>query len=97
MIDTIFKPTLDWIKEDYIDHKFRFVIEISAWLISIGCSITMALTVPNPPLVYMYPVWITGCIMYAWASWTRGSFAMMANYCLLVTIDCFGLINMLTK
>jgi hypothetical protein len=97
MIDTIFKPTLDWIKEDYIGHKFRFVIEISAWLISIGCSITMALTVPNPPLILLYPVWITGCIMYAWASWTRGSFAMLANYCLLVTIDSIGLIRMLAN
>jgi hypothetical protein len=93
----IFKPTLDWIKHDYNAYPFRFCVELLAWAVSIGCAITMALTVPNPPLLYMYPVWISGCAMYAWASYTRRSFGMLANYCLLVTIDCFGLARMITN
>ena len=94
MLD-IFKPTVDWIREDYRSHPFRFAIEITAWAISIGCSITMAATVPTPPLLALYPIWIAGCAMYAWASWTRKSFGMLANYLLLVTIDTVGLIRML--
>ncbi len=47
----------------------------------------MALTVPNPPLITLYPVWILGCSMYAWAAYTRKSFGMIANYLLLVTIE----------
>ena len=95
MLDTLFKPTLDWIKDDYASHGFRFVIELLAWAISVGCSITMAVTVPNPPLLALYPVWISGCAMYAWASWTRKSFGMLANYILLTSIDTIGLIRML--
>ena len=95
MIDTIFKPTLDWIKDDFKSHRVRFIIELFAWAISIGCSITMALTVPNPPLLALYPVWITGCALYAWAAWTRKSFGMLANYILLTTIDTIGLLRML--
>jgi hypothetical protein len=91
----IFENTLEWIRDDWKSNKFRFVIELLAWAISIGCSITMALTVPNPPLLYLYPVWISGCAMYGWASFTRKSFGMLANYLLLVTIDCIGLIRML--
>lgn len=94
MLD-IFQPTLQWIKDDWNSNRFRFVIELLAWAISIGCSITMALTVPNPPLLALYPVWILGCGMYAWASYTRKSFGMLANYLLLVTIDFVGLIRML--
>jgi hypothetical protein len=90
------KPTFDWIKDDYRSNRFRFVAELLAWIISIGCSITMALTVPNPPLLALYPVWITGCAIYAWASYTRKSFGMLANYLLLVAIDMLGLIRMLT-
>jgi hypothetical protein len=56
----------------------------------------MATTVPNPPLIVLYPIWISGCAMYAWASWTRRSFGMLANYILLVTIDSVGLVRMLT-
>ena len=87
--------TWGWIKDDWTSNKFRFGVELLAWAISIGCSITMALTVPTPPLLILYPVWIAGCAMYAWASYTRKSFGMLANYLLLVTIDFVGLIRML--
>ena len=95
MILDLFRPTFQWIRDDYSSNKFRFVIELLAWAVSIGCSITMALTVPNPPLLTLYPVWIAGCAMYAWASYTRKSFGMLANYILLTTIDTIGLIRML--
>jgi len=87
---------VDWIKDDWASNKFRFIVELGAWIISIGCSITMAVTVPNPPLLTLYPIWILGCSMYAWAAYTRKSFGMLANYLLLTTIDTVGLIRMLT-
>ena len=91
----IFGPTLQWIKDDYFSNRVRFFVELLAWAVSIGCSLTMAITVPNPPLLALYPIWISGCAMYAWASYTRQSFGMLANYLLLVTIDLVGLIRML--
>lgn len=94
-MNDIFNSTLQWIRDDFRSHRFRFSIEILAWAISIGCSITMALTVPNPPLIVLYPIWIAGCSMYAWAAWTRKSFGMLANYLLLVTIDSVGLVRMM--
>jgi hypothetical protein len=84
-----------WIKDDFRSHPFRFFVELLAWAISIGCSITMALTVPTPPLLALYPVWILGCSLYAWAAYTRKSFGMLANYVLLTTIDSVGLARML--
>ena len=90
-----FSTTIEWIKDDWRSNKWRFVVELLAWAVSIGCSITMAVTVPNPPLLALYPVWISGCIMYAWAAYTRKSFGMLANYLLLTTIDTIGLVRML--
>ena len=97
MIDSVFGPTIKWIQDDYASSRFRFFVELMAWAISIGCSITMALTVPNPPLPILYPIWISGCSMYAWASYTRKSFGMLANYILLVSIDSIGLFRMLAN
>jgi hypothetical protein len=94
MSNTLFK-IFRWIKDDWKSNPLRFVIELLAWGVSIGCSITMALTVPTPPLIVLYPIWIVGCIMYAWASYTRRSFGMLANYILLVSIDTVGLIRMM--
>jgi len=97
MIDTIFSPTLQWIRDDFKSNRIRFIVELLAWAVSIGCSITMALTVPTPPLLALYPVWIAGCAMYAWAAWTRKSFGMLANYILLTAIDTVGLLRMLSN
>jgi hypothetical protein len=90
-INVIFK----WIRDDFNSYPFRFAAELIAWVISLGCSLTMALTVPTPPLMVLYPLWITGCVIYSWAAYSRKSFGMLANYLLLVTIDTIGLIRML--
>jgi hypothetical protein len=94
-MNDLFRGTFEWIRDDWYSGKFRFIVELLAWAISIGCAIAMALTVPNPPLLILYPIWIIGCAMYAWAAYTRKSFGMLANYLLLVTIDIVGLLRML--
>lgn len=94
-MNEIFLNTFQWIKEDWKSNRVRFSIEVVAWAISIGCSIAMAVTVPDPPLLVLYPFWISGCALYAWAAWTRKSFGMLANYLLLTTIDTVGLIRMI--
>jgi hypothetical protein len=96
-MNNILTGIFEWIRDDYKTHPLRFGMELLAWAISIGCSITMALTVPTPPLIVLYPIWITGCAIYAWAAYTRKSFGMIANYLLLVTIDAIGLARMLIQ
>lgn len=96
MLD-IFRPTFEWIRDDWTSNRIRFIAELLAWAISIGCSITMALTVPTPPLLVLYPVWILGCAIYAWAAYSRKSFGMLANYILLTAIDTYGLFRMIAQ
>ena len=88
---------INWIRNDYRAYPLRFIVEITAWALSIGCSITMALTVPTPPLIILYPIFISQCIMYGWACYSRRSFGMLANYTLLVSIDSVGLFRMLNN
>lgn len=95
MNNDILNGIFDWIKQDYTSNRLRFFFEVVAWAISIGCSMTMALTVPNPPLLAMYPVWITGCGIYAVCALSRRSFGMLINYVFLMSIDTIGLIRML--
>lgn len=94
-MNELLKPTFDWIRDDYQSNRIRFCLEVIAWAISIGCSITMAVTVPAPPLLILYPIWITGCAIYAWCAYNRNSFGMLANYLLLTAIDSVGLVRML--
>ena len=85
----------NWAKEDYREWPLRFILEITGWFMSIGCAIAMALTLPNPPFLILYPLFITQCAIFGWAAWTRKSTGMVANYLLLVTIDLTGLIRLI--
>jgi hypothetical protein len=84
----------NYIREDWRENPARCVLEILAWFMSIGCALTMMLTVPNPPFLILYPIFIAQCVIFAWAARTRGSVGMLANYGLLVTIDTIALVKM---
>ena len=86
----------EWGIRDFRSWPLRFALEILAWITSIGCSITMALTVPNPPFLILYPLFISQCAIFGWAAWTRKSTGMLANYMLLVTIDSIALLRLLS-
>jgi hypothetical protein len=84
-----------WIQEDRKAWPLRFYLELLAWFGSIGCSLTMAVTLPNPPFLILYPLFMTQCLIFCWAAWTRKSFGMVANYILLVSIDSMAYIRLL--
>jgi hypothetical protein len=89
--------TIQWIKQDYREHPLRFCLELVAWFMSIGCTIWMGATLPNPPFLFLYPMFIVQCSIFGWAAWTRGSTGMLANYLLIVTIDIVAITNLILK
>lgn len=96
-MNDILAGIFDWIRQDFRSHPFRFCVELVAWALSIVTSVLFAATVPTPNFFLLYPIWISGCMMYAWAAWTRRSFGMLANYMLLTTIDSIGLMRLLLQ
>ena len=94
-MNDIVHEIFQWIRSDWRSHPWRFCVELVAWAISLICSVTMAVTVPDAPLLVLYPLWISGCAMYSWAAYSRKSFGMLANYILLTGIDTLGLIRLL--
>lgn len=85
----------NWAKKDFNDWPLRFVLEITAWAMSIICAAWMGMTLPNPPFLILYPLFIFQCLIFCWAAWTRGSTGMVANYLLLVSIDSIALIRLI--
>ncbi|CAB4130217.1 hypothetical protein UFOVP116_328 [uncultured Caudovirales phage] len=91
------EPTVNYLKNDYREWPFRFIMELIAWALSIACALIIALTLPNPPFLYVYPMFMTQCALFGWGAWTRGSVGMTANCFLLVCIDMFGYIRFLNQ
>lgn len=96
-MNKLLEGVVSWVKQDWQSNPIRCVLEVLAWILSIGCSVTMALTVPHPPFLILYPLFIIQCAIFAWAAWTRRSSGMLANYLLLVTIDSLALARMLLQ
>ncbi len=93
---TAVNDTVNWAKADFRSWPLRFVLEITAWFMSIICAIWMGVTLPNPPFLILYPLFITQCAIFGWAAWTRRSTGMVANYMLLVTIDIIALARLIS-
>lgn len=82
-----------WVKDDFKSNWIRFTLEVTAWILSVGCALTMAITVPSPPLKYLYIPWVFSTAIYAGCAYSRRSFGMLANYILLAVIDGTALIR----
>ena len=95
VFNKIRKSILNWVAKDWKSNRIRFVLELFAWIASIGCSITLALIVPDVPWLIMYPLWFVNTSIFAWASYTRGSFGMLANFMILTAIDAVGFTRIL--
>ena len=94
-ITNTFINIYNWAKNDYKVWPTRFVLEITAWAMSLGCSLTLAAGATDPLFIWLYPIFITQCAIFGWAAWTRKSTGMVANYILLVTIDLIGYIRLI--
>ena len=95
-MNDIIKSICQYAKNDFNVYPLRFILEVLAWITSISCSITMAFTVPNPPFLILYPLFISQCMVFCWAAWTRKSFSMVGNYVLIISIDMIAFIRLLT-
>lgn len=84
-----------WAKRDFHEWPVRFILEITAWAMSLGCSLTLAAGATDPLFIWLYPIFIIQCAIFGWAAWTRKSTGMVANYLLLVTIDIVGYIRLI--
>jgi hypothetical protein len=91
----LISSVVDYIREDWAENKIRTVLEVTAWFTSIGCAVVMALTIPNPPFLILYPLFIAHCAVFAYCAYTRGSTGMLANYLMLTTIDTFALVRLI--
>jgi hypothetical protein len=93
-LNTWLSNTAAYMRKDYNEWPLRFCLEIFAWIGSVGCALGMTLTIPTPPLLQLYTIWVASTAVYAWAAWTRGSFGMLGNYALLFCIDIVGLLKL---
>lgn len=81
---------------DWQTNPWRVVGEIYGWIISGISSLVFAMTVPNPPFLLLYPLWLSGLFVMITCVKSRGSTGLLALYITLAVIDTVGFIRLLS-
>ena len=87
---------LTYVREDWQTNRWRFCLEVLAFLCSLVSAIIFATTATGTiPIVLLYTIFITGCTAAAICAYSRGSTGLLVNYITLITIDGVGLVRVL--
>ena len=86
-----------YIKEDWKAHPTRLVAEIYNWSVSAIGSLIFAITVPNPPFMVLYPLWLSGIFLMIFCVYSRGSVGLVALYTTLFLIDGTGYLKLILQ
>ena len=62
-ITNTFINVYNWARRDYKEWPARFTLEITAWFMSVGCSLTLAAGATDPLFFYLYPIFILPLLM----------------------------------
>lgn len=91
----VLKDLIKWISDDYKSHPFRFCVETITWVLILGCTLTMALTIPNAPFLQIYLVWIFTCLLSLGCAVSRKSFGLIMSSVVLLCVDMIGLVRII--
>ena len=93
MID--WHKTVEFIRKDWHSHPIRLILETVNWALNFVIAMLFTLTVPDVPLLVIYPLFFIalGISMYSAAS--RGSFGLLMTSITIFLIDLVGYYRLL--
>lgn len=86
----LWKLFIDYVRNDWESSPTRTILELYGWAASTFSSIIFALTVPNPPFMILYPLWLSALFALTYCAFTRGSVGMVALNVSMILIDLLG-------
>lgn len=92
---TLFYAFKNYIISDWKQNPYRVIGEIYGWVVSGISSLIFALTVPDPPFLLLYPLWLSGLFVMIMCVKSRGSTGLLALYITLAVIDIVGFSRLL--
>lgn len=88
--------TVKFIHDDWKEHPARLIAETFNWALNFAIALTFTLTVPNVPLLTIYPMFFTALSISIYSAISRGSFGLLLTSVTLFVIDLIGYIKLLS-
>ncbi len=86
---------IEFIKQDFRSHALRATMEILGMVLGVGVSLLLAVTTPNPPMIYAYVGWLLSAVLLGGCSYHRGSVGLAVTYAAYLVIDGIGMLRTL--
>jgi hypothetical protein len=87
--------TVQFIKDDWDSNPVRLSLETVNWGLNLAVAMTFTLTVPNVPLLVIYPMFFAALSLSIYSAISRGSFGLLITSVTLFIIDLIGYIRLL--
>lgn len=87
----------DYVRKDWESSPIRTILELYGWAVTTSSSLIFAFTVPNPPFMILYPLWISALFALTYCAFTRGSVGMVALNLSMIVIDIIGYSRLLLQ
>ena len=89
--------TVEFVKRDWHSHPVRLCLEIINWLLNLLVALTFTLTVPNVPLLIVYPMFFFALSISIYSAISRGSFGLLITSITILIVDLLGYIKLLMQ
>jgi len=87
--------TANFIRDDWHSHPGRLILETVNWALNFVIAMTFTLTVPNVPLLIVYPLFFTALSISIYSAISRGSFGLLITSLTIFIIDLVGYYRLL--
>jgi hypothetical protein len=87
--------TLKFLQDDWKSNPLRLAMETVNWALNLAIALIFTITVPNVPLLIVYPIFFVALSISIYSAISRGSFGLLVTSITLFIIDAIGFIRLL--
>ena len=95
MKNNSWNKTLQFLQADWKSNPLRLALETVNWALNLAIALIFAITIPDVPLLIVYPIFFAALSISIYSAISRGSFGLLITSITLFAIDIVGFIRLL--
>jgi len=89
------QKTLKFLRDDWKSDPLRLTLETVNWALNLAIALIFAITIPDVPLLMVYPIFFVALSISIYSAISRGSFGLLITSITLFVIDLVAFIRLL--
>jgi len=95
MKTTKWHKTLQFLRTDWQSDPLRLTLETVNWALNLAIALIFAITIPDVPLLMVYPIFFVALSISIYSAISRGSFGLLITSITLFVIDLVAFVRLL--